>query len=620
MEALNRVLKRSGGVLPFLQAAIDVAHHRSGLFRDPSAVSKVTSMAAAIRAWVEAEKRAAREAERKAPAAEEPESLVEKDCICMVVDKKQVTVAEQGAELEATTAELEGRSLKLHEQLKELEAMQSSEVEQKHIALVTEVATLQSTFNANWILDSGASRHVTGTLDEFASYNSFPPALNLVSISALVDQMDCRVTLDRENCLIEDRKTGMMLGSGIRRNGLWFLDRRIDNSTCTALAISTSEEETKVILQHCRLGHMSFDTMSRAFPDIMSKVDKKKLVCDACEFGKHMRASYISKGLRSTLPFILVHSDVWTSPVVSISGMKYFVTFIDCYSRMTWVYLMRHKNEVLKDFCACVKNQFNTQGENEASHTREGDHQPRKLEIVIGTIPRPMDDPNLTSVEEGENSTVQSGPIQEQSRRMEEIVGGLTPTQPNGTGMGLQNRVISKVYTRRKFRSQQENTELIQTPTSELCPSAPVRESGQKIIDVSSTSEIDVENSSDALPIALRKGRKITVLAVYVDDIIITGDEETKIKCLKGNLSRECEVKDLGQLKYFLGIEIARNPKGKGRLLLIPARKLGILSKRVMWSTRDWKQMLVKYSESLWSPHPTAGVLQSPDHNTCVTL
>ncbi|XP_066377442.1 uncharacterized mitochondrial protein AtMg00810-like [Miscanthus floridulus] len=56
-------------------------------------------------------------------------------------------------------------------------------------------------------------------------------------------------------------------------------------------------------------------------------------------------------------------------------------------------------------------------------------------------------------------------------------------------------------------------------------------------------------------------GRKITVLAVYVDDIIITGDDEAEIKCLKGNLSREFEVKDLGQLKYFLGIEIARNPK-----------------------------------------------------------
>jgi len=89
---------------------------------------------------------------------------------------------------------------------------------------------------------------------------------------------------------------------------------------------------------------------------------EKKLVCDACEFGKHTRASYISRGLRSVNPFVLIHSDVWTSPIISVSGMKYFVTFIDCYSRMTWLYLMKHKSEVLncfKDFCACVKNQFN---------------------------------------------------------------------------------------------------------------------------------------------------------------------------------------------------------------------------------------------------------------------
>ena len=42
-EALVAALERSGGALPFLQAAIDVAHRRSGLFRDPSAVSKVTA-------------------------------------------------------------------------------------------------------------------------------------------------------------------------------------------------------------------------------------------------------------------------------------------------------------------------------------------------------------------------------------------------------------------------------------------------------------------------------------------------------------------------------------------------------------------------------------------------
>jgi len=57
-------------------------------------------------------------------------------------------------------------------------------------------------------------------------------------------------------------------------------------------------------------------------------------------------------------------------------------------------------------------------------------------------------------------------------------------------------------------------------------------------------------------------GRRIALLAVYVDDIIITGDDEVEIKRMKENLSKEFEVKDLGQLKYFLGIEVARSPKG----------------------------------------------------------
>jgi hypothetical protein len=57
-------------------------------------------------------------------------------------------------------------------------------------------------------------------------------------------------------------------------------------------------------------------------------------------------------------------------------------------------------------------------------------------------------------------------------------------------------------------------------------------------------------------------GRHITILSVYVDDIIITGDDSFEMSQLKQKLSKEFEVKDLGQLRYFLGIEIARSPKG----------------------------------------------------------
>jgi hypothetical protein len=191
---------------------------------------------------------------------------------------------------------------------------------------------------------------------------TFP--VNLISLSALVDQLDCRIILDRDNCLIQERETGKRLGTATRRNGLWYMDHEGTNGTICTMLATRMEEEVEVMLLHCRLGHLSFDKICKAFPDVMCGVDKSKLLCDACEFAKHIRTSYISRGIRSTSPFVLVHSDVWTCPVTSINGMKYFVTFIDCFSRMTWVYVMKHKDEVLKcfqNFCALVENQFNTQ-------------------------------------------------------------------------------------------------------------------------------------------------------------------------------------------------------------------------------------------------------------------
>ncbi|XP_020245041.1 uncharacterized protein LOC109823167 [Asparagus officinalis] len=55
---------------------------------------------------------------------------------------------------------------------------------------------------------------------------------------------------------------------------------------------------------------------------------------------------------------------------------------------------------------------------------------------------------------------------------------------------------------------------------------------------------------------------RITILAVYVDDIVITRDDAEEILWLKKKLEEEFEVKDLRQLKYFLGIKIARSRKG----------------------------------------------------------
>ncbi|XP_020965080.1 uncharacterized protein LOC107610305 [Arachis ipaensis] len=52
---------------------------------------------------------------------------------------------------------------------------------------------------------------------------------------------------------------------------------------------------------------------------------------------------------------------------------------------------------------------------------------------------------------------------------------------------------------------------------------------------------------------------KTAILIVYVDDIILTGDAFLELKDLKEKLAKAFEIKELGSLKYFLGIEFARS-------------------------------------------------------------
>jgi Reverse transcriptase (RNA-dependent DNA polymerase) len=59
-----------------------------------------------------------------------------------------------------------------------------------------------------------------------------------------------------------------------------------------------------------------------------------------------------------------------------------------------------------------------------------------------------------------------------------------------------------------------------------------------------------------------RKDEKICILIMYVDDIVLTGNNLAEMKRLKASLVKEFKMKDLGELRYFLGIEVARSKKG----------------------------------------------------------
>ena len=56
---------------------------------------------------------------------------------------------------------------------------------------------------------------------------------------------------------------------------------------------------------------------------------------------------------QASAPFELVHLDVWgPCPVVFPTGVRYFVTFVNDYSRTTWLYLMKNRSELFSYFRA----------------------------------------------------------------------------------------------------------------------------------------------------------------------------------------------------------------------------------------------------------------------------
>jgi hypothetical protein len=78
---------------------------------------------------------------------------------------------------------------------------------------------------------------------------------------------------------------------------------------------------------HRRLGHPDRDVISRLSSNAAIHCSKLNLdtLCHACQLGHHTRLPFYTSSSRANTPFDLIHCDLWTSPVLSVSGYKYYL-------------------------------------------------------------------------------------------------------------------------------------------------------------------------------------------------------------------------------------------------------------------------------------------------------
>jgi hypothetical protein len=119
-------------------------------------------------------------------------------------------------------------------------------------------------------------------------------------------------------------------------------------------------------LWHERFDHLNFKYMQQLCKQDMvtdfPNIHFSKGVCQGCVLGKHPQEKFEKgKAWRASSPLELIHSDLMGPfPHPSINKARYVLTFIDDFSRYTWVYFLRQKSEVfehLKDFKAHAETQ-----------------------------------------------------------------------------------------------------------------------------------------------------------------------------------------------------------------------------------------------------------------------
>ena len=185
---------------------------------------------------------------------------------------------------------------------------------------------------------------------------------NLISVGQMVEK-GLQVRFTKKGCFVEDPLKGFKLVAKGKKEGRLFT-MEVNNSNCHQIFLTNDDKHVEEIdLWHKRIGHVNLQKLKYMMSHNLVtglplfREGNMHHVCEACQFGKQTRLPFKKENFKSSYALQLVHSDVWgPTKELSIGGNKYYVTFIDDFTRKTWIYFMKNKSDVFYYF-KIFKNQ-----------------------------------------------------------------------------------------------------------------------------------------------------------------------------------------------------------------------------------------------------------------------
>ena len=104
---------------------------------------------------------------------------------------------------------------------------------------------------------------------------------------------------------------------------------------------------------HDRLGHASFSLVERLLRKnklLFVGEHHVETICDSCQRAKSHQLPYPVSISVSNQPLQLIFSDVWGPAPCSVGRHTYYVSFIDDYTKFSWIYLLKKRSDVFQVF------------------------------------------------------------------------------------------------------------------------------------------------------------------------------------------------------------------------------------------------------------------------------